>query len=598
MSEDFLIGLAGIIVLGISAQWLAWRFQLPSILLMLVFGIMAGPVIGFIDPDELLGDLLLPVVSLSVAVILFEGGLNLRILELRSVGGIVRRLVTIGTLATWLVGTLAAHYILDLKMDIAILLGAILVVSGPTVILPIIRHIRPVSQVGSIMKWEGIVIDPIGAMLAVLVFQVILVERLEDATTLVILGIAKTVFIGGIAGLIGAYLILFFLKRYWIPDFLQSAVTLMMVVAVYAVPDLVQEESGLLGTTVMGIILGNQKRIAVRHIIEFKENLGVLLVSFLFILLAARMDPDDWNDLSWTSLFFLGILIVIARPLAVALSTCRSALGWREQVFLMWMAPRGIVAAAVASVFALRLSEAGHPQAHLLVPVTFLVILGTVTIYGLSAFPLARWLRVAQPNPQGFLIMGAHHWSRSIALALKDKGYEVVVVDTEWANLAAARSAGLSTVYASILSQYALDEIDLSGIGRLLALTPNNGANSLATLHFAPYLGRANVYQLSPGGDEGGRKEAVSHHLRGRFLFGTDVTYERLTGRFEAGAVIKVTGLTEKFDYKSFQEYYGGTAIPMFLISQAGNVTVFDSESDMIPEPGQALISLVDPVEE
>ena len=598
MTDDLLLGLASIIMLGISAQWLAWRFQLPSILLMLLFGIIAGPVTGFLDPDELFGDLLLPVVSLSVAVILFEGGLSLRIAELRRMGSVILRLIIIGSLVTWIIGSAAAYYLIDFKLDLAVLLGAILVVSGPTVILPIIRHVHPTSELSSVLKWEGIVVDPLGAILAVIVFQEVLGGHLENATGHIVIGIVQTILIGAFAGLVGAYFILFMLKRYWIPDFLQGTVALMMVIAVYAIPHLFQEESGLLAVTVMGIVLGNQKRIAVRHIIEFKENLGILLVSSLFIVLAARLHPSDWSDLGWYTPSFLLALIFIARPLSVVLSTIGSGLQWKERVFLMWMAPRGIVAAAVASVFALRLADAGHPQAHLLVPLTFLVIIVTVVIYGLSAFPLARWLQVSQPNPQGFLIVGAHPWARKIAIALQEKGFKVLVIDTSWANLATARNAGLPTFYSSALSQYALDEIDLGGIGRLLALTPNNGANSLAALHFAPYLGRANVYQLPPESSESGRKEAVSQHLRGRFLFGSEATFYHLTERFNSGALVKATGLTEQFDYADFQALYGESAIPLFLINQTGIVSVFTTDIQLKPEPGYTLVSLVDPVEE
>ena len=598
MSEELLFGLAGLVVLGIGAQWIAWRFQLPSILLLLVFGIIAGPATGLIEPDELFGDLLLPIVSLSVAIILFEGGLSLRITELRAAGTIIPRLIIIGTLVTWALATIAGYYLIDLQLNIAILLGAILVVSGPTVIMPILRHVRPMKQLGAVLKWEGIVIDPIGAILAVIVFQEVLGGSLEDATGQIVIGIAKTIFIGTAVGVLGAYFLLVLLRRFWIPDFLQISAVLMMVVVVYAIPNHFQEESGLLAATVMGIVLGNQKRIAIRHIVEFKENLGVLLVSCLFVLLAARLHPSDWEDLHWATPLFLAVLVLVARPLAVILSTIHSNLHWKERAFLMWMAPRGIVAAAVSSVFALRLADTGHPQADLLVPITFLVIVVTVVLYGLGALPLAKKLKLSQPNPQGFLIMGAHYWSRMIAAVLKEKGFKVLMVDTERTNLLAARKVGLPTFQASILSRYALDEIDLGDIGRLLAITPNNGANSLAALHFAPYLGRANVYQLSPGGDEEGRKEEVSQHLRGRLLFGKDVTYQYITQRIYSGAIIKATPLTEKFDFAAFQSYYGPEAIPLFLISPAGNAFAFTTDTPLKPEPGQTLISLVDPVDE
>jgi NhaP-type Na+/H+ or K+/H+ antiporter len=594
MAENILLGLSCIIVLGIAASWLAWRLRLPSILLLLIFGFVAGPATGFLCPDELFGDLLLPVVSLSVAVILFEGGLNLSIAELKKTGGVVLKLITIGVLVTWLIGLGAAYFILDLDLELAVLLGAILVVTGPTVIMPLLRHLRPAGQVGTILKWEGIVIDPIGAILAVLVFQVIAAIGLQEAATLVVLSLVKTLILGGIIGAVGAIILVQMLKRYWIPDFLHSVVSLAVVIAAFTASNYIQTDSGLLAVTVMGIVLANQKTVNVRHIIEFKENLRVILISALFILLAARLQISDLAKVGIGSIALLAVLMLVARPASVALSTLGSKLKLRERLFLSWLAPRGIVAAAVASVFAIRLDEAGYTQGELLVPLTFIVIAGTVTIYGLSASPLARWLKVAEPDPQGVLIVGGHTWARSIASTLQKEDYKVLVVDANWANISAARMAGLPTFYGNILSQYALDEIELGGIGRLLALTSDYEFNSLATLHLTNALGRSGVYQLPAEGEEKGGKKAVSQHLRGRLLFSSSATYDHLTKKFVSGAAIKITELTTEFDYDAFQAYYGDKAIPLFLIDQNGKLAIFTVENPPKPKPGQKLISLIE----
>lgn len=595
MSENLPFGLVSIVILGIGAEWLAWRLRLSPILLLLIFGFIAGPVTGFLQPDLLLGDLLLPIVSLSVAVILFEGGLNLRIAELRKVGSVVRNLITVGVLVTWLIGAAAAHFILNLDINLAILLGAILVVTGPTVIVPLLRYLRPGGKVGSILKWEGIVIDPIGAILAVLVFEAIAAGGLGQATALAAASLFKTILFGGIIGVLGAVMVMLLLNRYWIPDFLHSVVSLAVVLGTFTASNLVQSDSGFLAATVMGIALANQRWVSVKHIVEFKENLRVLLISALFIILAARMQMSDLAYINTGSLVFLGVLIFIARPLSVGLSTLRSGLSWRERLFLSWLAPRGIVAAAVASVFALRLVEAGYTQARFLVPLTFLVIVGTVMVYGLSASPVARWLKVASPNPQGVLFIGGHSWARTIASALKNEGYKVLVVDASWTNISTARMAEVPTFYGNILSQYALDEIDLGGIGHLMALTSDDEFNSLAVLQFANVFGRANIFQLPSESEEKGAKDAVSQHLRGRLLFDPKITYHYLSGRFAAGAIIKTTGLTEEFDYDAFQTYYGGTAVPFFMIDQNGNLTVFATDNPPKPRPGQKLISLVTP---
>lgn len=594
MTQSLLFGLAGIIILGVGAQWLAWRLHLPSILLLLIVGFVAGPVTGILDPDTLLGDLLLPVVSLSVAVILFEGGLSLSFSELPKVGTVVRNLISIGVLVTWVIGAGAARLILGLDFALALLLGAILVVTGPTVIGPLLRHVRPTGSVGSILKWEGILNDPIGAMVSVLVFQAVLSGGFREATTLAVMGFLKTAFIGVIIGVLGQWLMTQLLKHYWIPDFLQNPVALMMVVSAFAVSNLLQPESGLLAVTVMGVALANQKTAAVKHIIEFKENLRVLLISILFILLAARLQVSTLTHINMGSLAFLGILMLVARPASVALSTLGSGLSWQERLFLSWLAPRGIVAGAISSVFSLRLVEAGYPQAELLVPLTFLVIVGTVAIYGITAFPAARWLKLAQANPQGVLIIGAHPLSRAIAKTLHSEDCNVLLADNKWENVSAARMEGLPAYYGSVLADYALDEIELGGIGRLLALTPNDEVNALAALHFVGVFGRSEVYQLPPESEVVGGKEVLSpRHLRGRLLFGEGATYTYLTSRFAAGAVIKKTALTEEFDYEAFQKLYGAAAVPLLLISQNGELTVFTKNNPPRPRPGQTLISLV-----
>ena len=278
MPEHILIGLGAIIVLGVIAQWLAWRLQLPAILLLLVFGFLAGPGTGLLRPDELFGDLLFPVVSLSVAIILFEGSLSLKFHELRDGGAVVARLTTIGIAVTWLLASTAAHVAVGLSLPIALLLGAILVVTGPTVIIPLLRQVRPVGRVGSVVKWEGIVNDPIGAILAVLVFEAVVASG-AGMPSILIAGVLKALLLGSLLGLLGAALLVAILRYYAVPDSLQNSVATMLVVVVFLVSNAVQSESGLLAVTVMGIALANQRLAAIRHIYEFKENLRVILIA-------------------------------------------------------------------------------------------------------------------------------------------------------------------------------------------------------------------------------------------------------------------------------------------------------------------------------
>jgi NhaP-type Na+/H+ or K+/H+ antiporter len=598
LEKEILVGLASIIVLGILAQWLAWRLHLPAILLLLIFGFIAGPATGILNPDHVFGELLFPLVSVSVAIILFEGGLSLRASELRRVGHVVRNLTTLGIIITWILAAAGAHYIVGIELGPSLLLGAVLVVSGPTVIIPLLRQVRPRGNVGSIVKWEGIVNDPIGAILAVLVFEAIVAGSAGEGTAAVLFSAFKAALFGGLFGLAGAAAIVILLRKYLVPDFLQNPVSLMIVVIAYVATNAIQTESGLLAVTVMGMALANQRFVSIKHIYEFKENLRVLLISSLFIILAARLPMADIGLANPQSWIFVLFLIIVVRPAMVFLSTTGQKVNVREKLFVSWMAPRGIVAAAVISVFAIRLGELGFPQYETLVPLTFQVIIGTVAIYGLTANLAARVLRVSSKSPQGVLFAGASPWVQEIAEILHHQDLNVIMVDSNWNNIKAARKKGLRSYYSDILSENLMSDIDLDGIGRLLAMTPNDEVNSLAALHFEDAFDKQEVYQLPPQGKlDSAKKGDYPKHLRGRFLFSEDATYQYLTSRFFTGAIVKKTPITEEFDIDSFNAMYNYSALPLFVIHESGKLTVCTAEDEVEFKPGQILISVVDPRE-
>lgn len=587
--EHVLISLSAVLVLGIAAQWLGWRLKLPSILILLLAGIVAGPVTGFIDPRTLAGPLLYPTVSLAVALILFEGGLSLTLKEFRSVGGATLRLIVIGAPVSLALTAVAGHWILGLDWGLSLLLGAILVVTGPTVIGPLLQQIRPSGAIGPILKWEGIVIDPLGAMLAVLVFQIL---STGDAPLPIIAAtVAKTLVVGSVLGLAAAALLVILLRRFWVPDFLENPVALMLVVCAFTLANLFQHESGLLAVTVMGFVLGNQKFVPVHHIVEFKETLRVMLLGFIFILLAASLEPADLGLFGFASIEFLIVLIVIVRPAAALAATLGSQLSRQERFFLACVAPRGIVAAAVSSIFALRLSETGYPGGEKLAAVTFLVIIGTVAVYGLGAAPLAKRLGLAKAQPQGILFLGGRFWVRRVAKFLKDEGFAVMIVDDNRRNVLASRMEGVPATYASVFSEPVLEQVELGGLGRLLAMTSNDDSNSLACVHFARVFGRDQIYQLAP--DEPTPGVDGTHHLRGRMLFGPEVTHTLLTQRFLDDWSLKKTRLGEEFDFEAFRTRYGDDAIPLFLVTENGQLRIFNRQEKLAPEPGQTLISLV-----
>lgn len=592
MSHDILLNLTLIIVIGIGAQWLAWRLRIPSILLLLVCGFAAGPILGLINPDELVGDALMPLVSLAVAMILYEGGLTLKISEIKAVGGMVRNLITIGALVTWLASAVAAKYALDWPWNISILLGAILSVTGPTVIMPLLRHVKPEKDVRAVLKWEGILIDPVGALLAVLVFEAILVNEMANVPSLAAKGFLFTILAGGITGAVGALILHQLLKRFLIPDFLQNPLSFMAVVATFTAADTMQHESGLLAVTVMGILLANQKDVAVHHLIEFKENLRVLFIGALFVLLSARLTLAELSGLNWTRCaLFLGCLFLIVRPLSVFLSGIGSSLTFKKKLFLAWMAPRGIVAAAVSSLFALRLQEDGVAGAEQLVSVTFVVIVATVAIYGLTASPVATALGLSQPNPQGILIVGGGRFALAFAEALKSK-FDILIADTNWENLYEARKLGLRTYFGSVLSEHARNEIDLGGIGRMLSMTPNPAVNELACQHMREFFGRSEVYQLPAPKADHARREA-STHLGGRVLFNDEAHHDHLEVLASSGSSVKLTPLSEQFDFDEFKQQYEGEAIPLGIVAENGELRFATTAKEFKPKPGDTVVSLV-----
>lgn len=585
MHNDLLVGLAIVITLSISAQWLAWRTKLPSILLLLTFGIIAGSFAHVVDTDELMGDLLFPVVSLSVAIILFEGGLTLRLDDLPEIGSVIRNLITVGVGITWLISTLAARLFLDLDWSIALLLGAILVVTGPTVVIPLLNQIRPSGRASSILRWEGIIIDPVGAVLAVLVFEEILIG--DNQVLIAGWGLIKTVLIGGIIGWGSARLMIEAFSRYWVPDNLHNPVVLTVLTTAFAASNTLQAESGLLTVTIMGIIMANQKRFDVIHIVEFKENLQVLLISSLFILLGARLDLDALANLGLGAFFFLLTLLFLARPLSVWVSTYGSDLDWREKLFIAWMAPRGIVAAAVASIFALELSDHGYEGAESLVPLTFSVIIGTVIIYGLTAGLLANRLGLVKDS-QGVLIIGAHGWARKIALSLQNAGIRVILVDTNIQNIEKATVLGLEVHQGNILNEPVIDDINLSGIGKMLAMTPNDEVNSLASLHFKGILGEQSVFQLPR--QNVSEDTNVLFKLGGQNMFGTNITYEYLATRFNMGAALHTLSID---DMKAYQEN-SDMIEPLFTITDDRKLVLRRTNEPPQVYEGYTVIGLIE----
>lgn len=585
--------LALVAVLGVAAQWVAWRLNLPSILLLLLTGLAVGPLLGWVDPDALLGDLLFPVVSLSVAVILFEGGLTLDIAQLRTIGPAVLRLCTVGVGCTWVLGAVAAHFLAGLAWPLAVLLGAILTVTGPTVVGPLLRQVRPRGVVGPVAAWEGIVADVLGATLAVLVFHAILLGGGSAAQGVwpLLKGLALTLGTGLLTGIGGATLLGWPLRRHWVPDNLHSPVALVLVLGVYALSDAISPESGLLAVTLMGVALRNQRLTPVGHIIEFKENVRTLLISVLFILLAARIQGSELLALGSGAWLFVGALILVVRPVAVALATLGTSLRRSERIFLAGLAPRGIVAAAVSALFGEELLRAqpGLEGIESFAPLALLVIIVTVVVYGLGARPLARALNLAEAAPQGVLIVGANPFARGLAQALESVDLPVVLVDNNRAAVADANLEGLTARCVNVLTQDSLEYLPLGGVGHLFALTPNDEVNSLACLHFRELFGRSRCFQLTPHVSS---TPTSPGDLRGRELFQADAPLPALLERMGRGERLRVTPLTEAFGFEAWWDQYGPHALALLSVDQDGHLRVSTPDSPLDPGPGHRVIAL------
>ncbi len=496
MFDSGIIAFAFIGLISFASQWLAWRVKLPAILFLLASGLLIGPVTQQFNPDALFGDLLFPLISLAVAIILFEGSLTLDLKEIRSQKGVVQRLITVGAGITWAVVAIATHYLFGLSWELSILFGALTVVTGPTVIVPMLRTVRPNADVGNILRWEGILIDPLGALLVVVVYEFIVAQGQAQGALSGMLAFVEIIASGTVLGLAAGWILGFILKRRWVPEYLENMATLSMVFVSFSVANMLAHESGLLAVTLMGMWLANQKDIRISEILNFKEHLTVLLISGLFIILAARLTLDDLIALGWMPFALLAVMQFVARPLSVWVSAIGSTLSWQEKSLLSWIAPRGIVAAAVSALFAIKLEQSGEAEAAVLVPLTFSVIFGTVVLQSATSRMMARWLGVAEPPPNGFLIVGANTIARTIALELRKNQVDVLLTDSNWDNIRAARMDGLRTFYGNPVSEYAEQRLDLVGLGKLLGLSPERSINTVAGMRFGNEFGQHNIYAL------------------------------------------------------------------------------------------------------
>lgn len=586
---DTALLLSGVLALGIGAQWLAWYLKQPSILFLLLIGILVGPVLHYFDPDVVLGELMFPFISLGVAIILFEGSLTLEFDEIKQHGKVVQMLVSVGVVITIAIVALSTYLLFDVDPLIALLFGSLVCVTGPTVIVPLLRSVRPNKTISNILKWEGIIIDPIGAIAVVLVYEYIISGG--EANSLLLFG--KIVILSTILGMVGAYVLAFLMRKHMIPEFLRNVFTLAYVLLLFTVSNHLEHESGLLTVTVLGVALANWPKFPRDNILEFNESLTLLLISVLFIVLAARVELHSLVNVGFAGLLLLAIVMFIARPLAVWASSIGSNLKTSEKLMISWIGPRGIVAAAISSLFAIRLQEYDIQGVELLVPLVFMVIIGTVLIQGLGAKMVGNLLGVREPATNGILIVGSNPVALLIATSLKDQGFDVVVAHNNYTNIAKARMSGLRTYFGNPVSDHADHHLDLIGIGHLFAMSMDKELNTLSEIHYRHEFGEQKIYRLKFS-DEKARseREDKQSNFHSQWLFGRDVTYTKLASMLSKKAKIKITNITDSY---SFAQYKADNKqfVPLYTLDKEGKLNVITDQFDGEIPRDRRLVALV-----
>jgi CPA1 family monovalent cation:H+ antiporter len=584
-----------VLTAGLASQWLASLLRLPGIVILIPAGIVLGPVTGVLDLS-VGSDELTELVGLGVAIILFEGGMNLRVAELKKAGRGVGRLVGLGVPITWLLTAGAAHWIVGLSWPVALVLGAILVVTGPTVIQPILQYARLNDRSASLLKWEGIANDPIGVLLAVLTFQYFTIAGDGFGETALALGGA--VLTAAVLGGGGGWLIGRLYQRGGAPEHLKPPLLMVLVLVVYTISDLVQHEAGLLSVTVMGVVLGNVKLAGRGDLQRFKENLTVVLVAVLFVVITARLDLDQLLQLDLRALAFVVVVLVLLRPLAVWLATMGAKMEPADRKLAAWIAPRGIVAAATAGVFGPAMAAEGYADAEVLLPLVFAVIVVTVVAHGLTLGALGRRLGLAAPDDNGVLIVGASPWSLMLAKALRDCDVEVVMVDGVFRRLKDARMEGIDTYFGEILSEHAEHTLETHHLGLVLCATPNDFYNALVCNALGAEFGRHRTLQLPTSEDGRSESRRLTADQRGHFAFSDDADHDWLHARLDDGWAVRKTRLSEDHDLSSLTDRLGEPEEDWLLlgaIRPGGRPQLYSTELPFEPEPDWVVLFFAPP---
>ena len=581
-------------VLGVGAQWAAWRMRMPAIVLMLLAGLLVGPVLGIFDPERDIGPLMGPMISVAVAIILFEGGLTLSLHSLRGAAEGVKRLVVVGAPLGWLLSTLALRYVAGLDWASSAVFGGIMIVTGPTVIAPLLRQARLHRRPAQLLQWEAIVNDPIGALAAVLAFEVVLVLQAAETMGDAVWDIVRGVVVASVLGAAGGWVISESFRRAHVPEFMKVPVLFAALLGIFALSDYVLHESGLLAVTVMGIWIANADLPSYTELRRFKEHATILLVSGVFILLAANMDFETLALLDWRAGVFALVVILLVRPVTVLLSLAGTRLPMKERLLVGFTGPRGVVLVAVAGLFGERLVAEGIEKAALLTPLAFALVAATVVLHGFSLRPMARALGLAGAATPGVIIAGGSRFAASLAKALGELEVPVLVTDANRTRLRAAREEGLPVFFGDILSEAAEHGVEIMSYGKVIAASDNDAYNTLVATDLAPEFGRENVFQFKRAKQDS-RRHALPATLGGRAIAG-GLTYYEIASKMNTGWQVRSTRLSEDYTLDDWREA-NPDAVLLAEVPEGGDLRILAEEATPKAVPGTRLLALSKPRE-
>nr|WP_150467173.1 sodium:proton antiporter [Francisella sp. SYW-9] len=607
-SSNYIMLASGLILFSaIVSQFLSWKLKLPSILFLILSGIILGPVSAQFFPDNfklvdggvIFGEALSPFVSICVAIILFEGSLSLNFSKIKNISSIVILLITAGLALTVIFTAIFCHNILHLNLQLSLLIGGITCVSGPTVVPPLMRTVRPKRHVANILKWEAIIVDPIGALVVVFMLSWFLLgSSYYSQTNGVSVFIAYIVFVcilGVTTGFIFGYLIGLSFRRHYIPEYLKSFFVLAVIVVGFIITDSLMHGAGLLMVTVAGLVMANMKDIRMSDIVSFKENLSIVIISVLFIVLGADIDFSLFKDY-WLALIEIFLFLqFVLRPAVVLLCSIGSKINFAEKIVMGMIYPRGIVAASVAALVAVKISHSNSDltsQADTLVFFVFMIIIFTVIFQSIFTPAISKALGVTEPEGKGFLIIGGNRFARELAEIFVKNDIEVIITDSSWANVQKCRQLGLNTYYGSPVSIHADWSINLVGIGSMLGLSTSEYVNAVSAVKYKHEFGSKNTYVLRASQKESYKGIGAIETNLAMLLFDEGVDFNLLIDRLNQGASIRSTNITPNYTLDNFFADNPG-AIALFIIDNNGYAQPF-AKNKKIKSDSYSLISLRD----